>query len=49
MFKAIPLGEGLAGIIIRAVSPRYPQDRVWTIRDQGQPVDGAGATGTPPF
>ena len=33
-----PWGEGLAGIIIRAVSPRYPQDRVWTIRDQGQPV-----------
>ena len=33
-----PWGEGLAGIIIRAVSRRYPQDKVWTIRDQGQPV-----------
>jgi enamine deaminase RidA (YjgF/YER057c/UK114 family) len=33
-----PWGEGLAGIIIRAVFPRYPQDSVWTIRDQGKPV-----------
>jgi enamine deaminase RidA (YjgF/YER057c/UK114 family) len=33
-----PWGEGLAGVIIRAVRGRHPQDRVWTIRDQGQPV-----------
>jgi enamine deaminase RidA (YjgF/YER057c/UK114 family) len=33
-----PWGEGLAGVIIRAVSCCHPQDRVWTIRDQGEPV-----------
>jgi enamine deaminase RidA (YjgF/YER057c/UK114 family) len=33
-----PWGDGLAGVIIRAVSCRQPQDKVWTIRDQGQPV-----------
>jgi|GEM_PF-1258738 arylsulfatase len=33
-----PWGEGLAGVIIRAVSCRHSQDKVWTIRDQGQPV-----------
>jgi len=31
-------GEGLAGVIIRAVSCCHPRDRVWTIRDQGQAV-----------
>ena len=44
-----PWGEGLAGVIIRAVSCRQPQDEVWTIRDQGKPVGGAGGKGTPPF
>jgi hypothetical protein len=33
-----PWGEGLAGVIIRAVSCRQPQDEVWTIQDQGKPV-----------
>jgi enamine deaminase RidA (YjgF/YER057c/UK114 family) len=33
-----PWGEGLAGIIIRAVACRQPQDEVWTIQDRGQPV-----------
>jgi enamine deaminase RidA (YjgF/YER057c/UK114 family) len=33
-----PWGEGLAGVIIRAVSCRRPQDEVWTIRDQGRAV-----------
>jgi enamine deaminase RidA (YjgF/YER057c/UK114 family) len=33
-----PWGEGFAGVIIRAVSCRHPQDRVWTIRDQGNAV-----------
>ena len=33
-----PWGEGLAGVIIRAVSCRQPQDKVWTIRDQGRGV-----------
>jgi len=33
-----PGGEGLAGVIIRAVSCCHPQDKVWTIRDQGKPV-----------
>jgi enamine deaminase RidA (YjgF/YER057c/UK114 family) len=33
-----PWGEGLAGVIIRAVSRCHPQDKVWTIRDQGKPV-----------
>ena len=31
-------GQGLAGVIIRAVACRQPRDEVWTIRDQGQPV-----------
>ncbi len=33
-----PWGEGLAGVMIRVVSCRHPQDRVWTIRDQGSAV-----------
>jgi enamine deaminase RidA (YjgF/YER057c/UK114 family) len=33
-----PWGEGLAGIIIRAVSCRQLRDRAWTIRDQGRAV-----------
>ena len=33
-----PWGEGLAGVIIRAVSCRHPQDEVWTIREQGRAV-----------
>jgi enamine deaminase RidA (YjgF/YER057c/UK114 family) len=33
-----PWGEGLAGVIIRAVSCRQSQDEVWTIQDQGKPV-----------
>ena len=33
-----PWGQGLAGVIIRAVACRRPRDEVWTIRDQGQPV-----------
>jgi len=33
-----PWGEGLAGVIIRAVSCCHPLDRFWTIRDQGEPV-----------
>ncbi len=33
-----PWGEGLAGVIIRAVSCCHPRDRVWTIWDQGQAV-----------
>jgi enamine deaminase RidA (YjgF/YER057c/UK114 family) len=33
-----PGGEGLAGVIIRAVSCCHPRDKVWTIRDQGKPV-----------
>jgi len=33
-----PWGEGLAGVIIRAVSCRHPQDKVWTISDQGKAV-----------
>lgn len=33
-----PWGEGLAGIIIRAASCRYPQGKVWTVMDQGEPV-----------
>ncbi len=33
-----PWGEGLAGVILRAVSCRHPQDRVWPIRDQGRTV-----------
>jgi enamine deaminase RidA (YjgF/YER057c/UK114 family) len=33
-----PWGEGLAGVIIRAVSCRHSKDRVWTIRDQGRAV-----------
>ena len=33
-----PWGEGLAGVIIRAVSCRNPQDEVWTISDQGKAV-----------
>jgi enamine deaminase RidA (YjgF/YER057c/UK114 family) len=33
-----PGGEGLAGVIIRAVSCCHPQDKVWTIMDRGKPV-----------
>ena len=33
-----PWGEGLAGVIIRAVSCRNPKEEVWTIRDQGKAV-----------
>jgi enamine deaminase RidA (YjgF/YER057c/UK114 family) len=33
-----PWGEGLAGVIIRAVSCCHPQDKVWTIMDRGKPV-----------
>jgi enamine deaminase RidA (YjgF/YER057c/UK114 family) len=33
-----PWGAGLAGVIIRAVARRNPQEEVWTIRDQGKPV-----------
>ena len=33
-----PEGEGLAGVIIRAVSGCHPQDKVWTIMDRGKPV-----------
>jgi enamine deaminase RidA (YjgF/YER057c/UK114 family) len=33
-----PWGEGLAGVIIRAVVCRQPQDEVWAIRDQGRAV-----------
>ena len=33
-----PWGEGLAGVIIRAVSCRHPNDEVWTIREQGRAV-----------
>jgi enamine deaminase RidA (YjgF/YER057c/UK114 family) len=33
-----PWGDGLAGVIIQAVRGRHHQDRVWTIRDQGQSV-----------
>jgi enamine deaminase RidA (YjgF/YER057c/UK114 family) len=31
-------GEGLAGVIIRAVACRRAGDEVWTIRDRGKPV-----------
>jgi enamine deaminase RidA (YjgF/YER057c/UK114 family) len=33
-----PWGDGLAGVIIQAVSCRNPRDKVWTIREQGRPV-----------
>lgn len=33
-----PWGKGFAGAIIQAVSCRHPRDKVWTVRDQGQPV-----------
>ena len=33
-----PWGEGLAGVIIRAVACRQPQDEVWAIQDRGKPV-----------
>jgi enamine deaminase RidA (YjgF/YER057c/UK114 family) len=33
-----PWGQGLAGVIIRAVACRRPRDEVWTIQDRGQPV-----------
>ena len=33
-----PWGEGFAGVILRAVSCRNPQEEVWTIRDQGRAV-----------
>jgi enamine deaminase RidA (YjgF/YER057c/UK114 family) len=33
-----PWGEGFAGAIIRAVSSRQPQDKIWTIRDQEKAV-----------
>ena len=33
-----PWGQGLAGVIIRAVACQRSRDEVWTIRDQGQPV-----------
>ncbi len=31
-------GEGLAGVIIRAMSCRNPLEEIWTIRDQGKAV-----------
>ena len=33
-----PWGEGLAGVIIQAVSCRNPHDEVWTISDRGKAV-----------
>jgi enamine deaminase RidA (YjgF/YER057c/UK114 family) len=33
-----PWGEGLSGVIIRAVSCRHSKDKVWTIWDQGSAV-----------
>jgi len=33
-----PWGQGLSGVIIRAVQKREPSDRIWTIRHQGWPV-----------
>ncbi len=33
-----PWGEGLAGVIIRAVSCRNHREEVWTIKDQGRAV-----------
>ena len=33
-----PWGEGLAGVIIRAICHREPRNKVWTIMDQGKPV-----------
>jgi enamine deaminase RidA (YjgF/YER057c/UK114 family) len=36
--EGLPLwGAGLAGVIIRAVTPSKPGDEVWTITDEGQP------------
>jgi enamine deaminase RidA (YjgF/YER057c/UK114 family) len=33
-----PWGEGLAGVIIQAVSCRRPGEELWTISDRGKPV-----------
>jgi enamine deaminase RidA (YjgF/YER057c/UK114 family) len=33
-----PWGEGLSGVIIHAIACHRPEDRVWTLRDQGRTV-----------
>jgi enamine deaminase RidA (YjgF/YER057c/UK114 family) len=42
-------GEGLAGVIVRAVACGQPQNEVWTIRDQGQPVGRGWRQGNATF
>jgi hypothetical protein len=44
-----PWEEGLAGVIIRAVSCRHSKDKVWTIWDQGSGLAGVGDKGAPPI
>ncbi len=44
-----PWGEGLAGVIIRAVFCRHPQNRVWPIRDHGRTVGRGWRQGNTTF